>query len=189
MDAPSICIRKFEKSDQEKVAVLFREVKQAYDDDPIIAIINDYFHNDKLGPNGDMSDIFKHYMDHDDSIKKCFWVAENEEKEIVGMVGAIPSIVYDPTEYIEVVRMRVSDKVRRSGVGTALLNELESYGKANGYKYVNLTTLVGMKMAVSFYQHHNYIIQRVEVEPPIVTPLSDVLICPEVAHLLKPLQQ
>jgi GNAT superfamily N-acetyltransferase len=180
-----LVIRQFEKDDQDQVVELFWEGKKAYDD-PIVAFLNTHFATEKTGPNGDMSDIFKHYVDHDDTVKKNFWVAVQGSK-IVGMVGAIPSTVDDPNDCLELVRMTVSSSVRRSGVGTGLVKQLEQYSRDNNFKYVNLTTLVRMKMALSFYESLGYELQYTKIEATINTPLFPQPVEVDVAFLKKAL--
>lgn len=178
-----IIVRQFAKEDQDQVVTLFWEGKRAYAD-PIVSFLNNHFATEKAGPNGDISDIYKHYIEHDNTIKKNFWVAA-QGSNIVGMVGAIPSTQHDPNESLELVRMTVSSSVRRSGVGTRLVKQFEQYARENGFKYVNLSTLTNMKAAVSFYESLGYELQYTKIDFTIETPLFPEPVIVDVSYLKK----
>eukprot|EP00981_Chlorochromonas_danica_P002863 scaffold564_cov172-Ochromonas_danica.AAC.8 len=164
-----IIIRKFEESDQEEVAFLYRHAFQCYQGDiPEIAFCTNWFIEDKLKEGGDMASVYQSYITNSDP-KKCFWVAvdvtqassnDNDNTAgkgvIVGCVGCLPSTEFDPTQYLELVRMTVHPQYQGYDIGKRLLAALFEWGKQWGFQFINLTTLDGMKPAVRFYQKNGF---------------------------------
>lgn len=168
-----IIIRKFEESDQEEVASLYRHAFQCYQTEeiaiPEIAFCTNWFIEDKLKEDGDMATIYQSYIIHSEP-KKCFWVAVDmtpacndntgpgvdKKGRIVGCVGCLPSTEFDPSQYLELVRMTVHPKYQGYDIGKRLLTALFEWGQQWGFQFVNLTTLDGMKPAVRFYQKNGF---------------------------------
>lgn len=97
------------------------------------------FVKDKLKPDGDMSNINAVFMAKMAEGKGCFWVAELEGN-IVGFVGATETTKYTQ-DHIELVRMFVLPTCRKMAIGRKLINALEIWAKAAGYKNIYLSTL------------------------------------------------
>ncbi|HEX7696167.1 MAG TPA: N-acetyltransferase [Candidatus Acidoferrum sp.] len=58
-----------------------------------------------------------------------------------------------------IITLDVSERQRRSGVGTALLRQLESNLSARGVRSVLLETAIDNEAAVAFWQRHGYRIE------------------------------
>ena len=58
-----------------------------------------------------------------------------------------------------IITLDVSERQRRSGVGTALLRQLESNLSARGVRSVLLETAIDSEAAVAFWQRHGYRIE------------------------------
>ncbi|HXM93636.1 MAG TPA: N-acetyltransferase [Candidatus Dormibacteraeota bacterium] len=75
------------------------------------------------------------------------------------IAGFIVSEENPPLAHI--ITLDVSEKHRRSGVGTALLVKLESNLAARGVRTILLETAIDNAAAVAFWQRHGYGIQAV----------------------------
>lgn len=144
-----ISIRTFEPTDQAEVAALYLSGQDSHVGIPVAGECYHWFVNEKLKPDGDMSNIEKVYMS--DPSKGCFWVAVLDNK-IVGCVGALP---YTGTrfgaDHAELIRMFVSPDIRKRSLGARLISVYEDWAKANGYKHVYLTTLAAFAGANILY--------------------------------------
>ncbi len=58
-----------------------------------------------------------------------------------------------------IITLDVAEKMRRSGIGTALLQKLESNLSARGVRSVLLETAIDNEAAVAFWQRHGYRIE------------------------------
>lgn len=83
-----------------------------------------------------------------------FWVVtpEDDASLIVGMVG----LEAKPNREGELRRMSVKRDYRRYGIGRMLLNHLERWAAANGFRKVWLTTGAVMDKARVFYESNGY---------------------------------
>ena len=146
-----ISIRKFEQGDQESVVDLFCKGLTSYRVNDLISRLQCWFIQDKLKVGGDMHDIYSYFLspgDHqDEASDRCFWVATSGERSnIVGCVGCkkyenrhAPRSGTDGDvdeedtckgdNYLELIRMSVSDSYRGMGIGSQLVSTLEHFGK------------------------------------------------------------
>lgn len=147
----AVFVRSFAKSDQVDVADMYRTGINDYSTTEITEIIK-WFLLDKLKPDGDMNNVHENFMK---SNKSHFFVAEFNNK-IVGCVAVVPSTTHSD-EYAEIKRMFVSPTVRKMGVGSKILSHLELWAKSEGYKHINLSTLVKQDLAVNLYKRNGYI--------------------------------
>ncbi len=164
-----VLIRSYESGDQSEVEDLYRNGMNAYAHIPIICDCTKWFVEDKLKIGGDMHDIQAYYMNNNSNIKRHFWVALSNNK-IVGCVGVIPSTTYSE-EYAELVRMSVSSACRNMGIGTKLLNKLVEWSKNENYKFINLSTLKQMNLAMVMYQRNGFILDK-EIEFDISSKIN-----------------
>ncbi len=58
-----------------------------------------------------------------------------------------------------IITLDVAEKLRRNGIGTALLQHLESNLSARGVRSVLLETAIDNEAAVAFWQRHGYRIE------------------------------
>jgi len=58
-----------------------------------------------------------------------------------------------------IITLDVAEKMRRNGIGTALLQQLESNLSARGVRSVLLETAIDNEAAVAFWQRHGYRIE------------------------------
>jgi [ribosomal protein S18]-alanine N-acetyltransferase len=75
----------------------------------------------------------------------------------VHIAGFVLSEENPPLAHI--ITLDVAEKQRRSGVGTALLQQLESNLSARGVRSVLLETAINNEAAVAFWQRHGYRIE------------------------------
>ena len=77
-----------------------------------------------------------------------FWVAESEQREIIGMVG----VQHHDEGSGEIRRLRVRQDVRRRGVGSQLLEAAIKFCKDRGYLKVALDTFVEREAALKLFE-------------------------------------
>lgn len=80
----------------------------------------------------------------------CF-VAESED-EIVGMALVYPRYSTWKGPIIHLEDLIVTEKIRGSGLGTALLNEVVKYGNELGVKRINWEVIDWNDPAIAFYE-------------------------------------
>lgn len=72
--------------------------------------------------------------------------------EVIGTVG----LTIHNKEEGELRRMNVSEKYRRTGIATMLIQKLESYSKDIGIKRISLSTSNIFTPAVNLYKKNGY---------------------------------
>lgn len=80
-----------------------------------------------------------------------FWVA-TENNDVIGYIGM--SVVIDEGYIFNVA---VDDTHRKKGVGTALINELVTYGKKNNFSFITLEVRESNVTAQSLYSKFGFI--------------------------------
>ena len=153
-------VRKFELADQSEVASLYRSGMNGYQAYPITGQCYAWFVNDKLKPEGDMSNIQSVFMSNAEEKKSCFWVAVDEGK-IVGCVGAVPTTKYTD-DHIELVRMFVSPECRKKTIGYKLVETLEVWARDAGFKKIYLSTLADLVEPNHFYPKCGFVLTEEE---------------------------
>ena len=142
-----VIIRQFQPQDQQRCIELFTNGLCSYKTPPLDRI-QPIFVEMKL--NSDMGNIQQNYIDEH---QHNFWVAELNGL-VVGCVGAWPDS--NAIESLELIRMSVDASVRRKGVATLLIRQVERFALAEGFSKVSLATLVMMSAACSFYERCGY---------------------------------
>ena len=142
-----VIIRQFQPQDQQRCIELFTNGLCSYKTPPLDRI-QPIFVEMKL--NSDMGNIQQYYMDKH---QHNFWVAELNGI-VVGCVGACPDV--NNIGSLELIRMSVDTSVRRKGVATLLIRQVENFATENGFIKVSLTTLVMMLAACAFYERCGY---------------------------------
>lgn len=179
----SIVIREFESRDARAVVELFvygKTYDNSHNDDKT-RWLNIWFAMDKTKPDSDMSNIEEYYMKSSDE-HLCFWVAENiSTGEIVGSIATTKCIyadltdtgeamppsncsyihsdfnrIFKPSNCLELIRLTVSDRYQRRGIGNMLVAAVEKHAVKLGYTTIYLTTLTGMVGAYNFYTKRNF---------------------------------
>jgi len=92
---------------------------------------------------------------------KCYLAIEND-KAIGLIMGTIPP--YDENDYLdytcprrgEITELIVTQKVRSSGVGKALMEAMEAYFKEQGCEWVHVDVFAYNKNAIDFYSRRGY---------------------------------
>lgn len=97
----------------------------------------------------------------EDNNGKCFIAVENN-KAIGLIMGTI--IKYEDYDYLdykcpksgEITELIVTQKIRSSGVGKALMNKLEDYFKSVGCEYIFVDIFAYNKNGINFYNKQGY---------------------------------
>lgn len=158
MTTDDVVIREFQACDQEQVHALYSIAMNGYLHIPIAGQCYAWFVEDKLKPEGDMSNVQRIYMG--DKAKGNFWVASFDGK-IVGCVGAVPTSKYSP-DHIELVRMFVSPECRKKSVGAKLVEALEVWAKCSGFEHIYLSTLGALEEPNFFYPKQGFVLAEAE---------------------------
>ncbi|WP_106917418.1 GNAT family N-acetyltransferase [Chryseobacterium aurantiacum] len=95
--------------------------------------------------NGDDHEFFDQF-NKIDTIKNCIVVYIDEAP---AACGAFKEFSMDT---VEIKRMFTNPKFRKKGLGTTIVNELEDWAKALGYKKAVLETSQDLKNAISVYE-------------------------------------
>ena len=90
----------------------------------------------------DIDDIERVYMKRPGN---HFWVAENKQGEVVGMVGVQR---YEEERAGQIRRLRVAQDHRRRGIGSALLEAALKFCQENNYLKVTLESYVDREAAI-----------------------------------------
>ena len=171
-----VIIRQFRPQDQQRCIELFTTGLCSYKTPPH-DIINPWFVEEKL--KTDMGNIQQYYIDKH---QHNFWVAELNGI-VVGCVGARPDI-NNAIESLELIRMSVDVSVRRKGVATLLIRQVENFATENGFTKVVLDTGLMMSAACAFYERCGYTRKETSIwEPGKVKFGIDVYVQPFVKKL------
>lgn len=103
------------------------------------------------GLNDDLLDIQKNYFRKGD----MFWLALDENNRVIGSIGFNKN---KNKKDVTLHRLFVKCNLKRSGIGTALLQTAEDYIKSNGKKTIYLNLGIGDEWFESraFYTKHGY---------------------------------
>lgn len=145
-----VIVRQFRPPDQARCAELFAAGLTSYKAPPM-DVIQPWFVGQKL--RDDMRDIQTSYIDVGEASNKNFWVAELDDA-VVGCVAATPD--EKDEQSLELIRMSVDTSIRRRGVGSLLVRQVEEFAKARGFRRVKISTLVTMDAACSLYEKCGY---------------------------------
>jgi ribosomal protein S18 acetylase RimI-like enzyme len=113
----------------------------------------------KVMKGRDMGDIYTNWV-----LKqgRKFWVATDSNGEVVGAIGLRTHLDSDFKPLAEhegeVLRMTVSNKHRRRGIGLKLLNEVEKEARSIGIKRMTLVT--ASAPAMMFYEKSGYAVKE-----------------------------
>jgi ribosomal protein S18 acetylase RimI-like enzyme len=133
---PPVRLRAFAPGDAEVCRVLFREAaldgSYPADDDP-----------------QDIDDIGGYYLASPGSY---FWVAENADGEVVGMIG----VRRHEAGMGEIRRLRVRQDHRRRGIGSQLLEAAIDFCNQHGYLKIELDTYIDREPAIRLFQKFHF---------------------------------
>jgi len=105
-----------------------------------------------IAPNdtgADIDDITSAYMRSPDN---HFWVAENMEGEIVGIIG----VQQDEPGIGEIRRLRVRQDSRRRGVGSALMETAIKFCRERQFLKITLDTFMERDMALHLFEKFHF---------------------------------
>ncbi|CAL8339488.1 unnamed protein product [Lota lota] len=110
----------------------------------------------------DMQDIAASFMAQPDD---CFWVAETVGKgKVVGMVAVVAK-KNGAERYGELFRMIISPAIRRTGLGSRMVQTVLDFCKQRGMSKVTLDTSSTQTAAIALYQKMGFKHSSVELEP------------------------
>lgn len=98
----------------------------------------------------DLDDIESVYMH---TSGNHFWVAENENGEVVGMVGVQH---YEEESAGQIRRLRVAHDHLRRGIGTALVEAALKFCQENQYLKVTLDTFMEREPAIQMFRKFRF---------------------------------
>lgn len=101
----------------------------------------------------DLDQIATTYMGNPGS---CFWVAENRQHQIVGMIGVQH---YDEGK-AEIRRLRVRGDHRGQGIGSELVQTALRFCIDQGYLQVTLDTYMDRGAAITLFEKHRFKLSR-----------------------------
>lgn len=84
-----------------------------------------------------------------------YFVAENEEGEVVGGCGLYPTKGL-PQGHVELVKLYLNEKARGRGLGRALMERCHQWARENGLTHVYLETMDELRSALILYQSLGY---------------------------------
>jgi ribosomal protein S18 acetylase RimI-like enzyme len=96
----------------------------------------------------DLDDISTVYMKPGNH----FWVAENEQGRIVGMIG----VQHHEAATGEVRRLRVAGDQRRRGIGSALVETALKFCQDNHYLKITLDTFMEREPAINLFRKFRF---------------------------------
>lgn len=106
----------------------------------------------KLAPNDtglDIDDIPAAYLRSPDN---HFWVAENEQGEVVGIIG----VQQDEPGIGEIRRLRVRQDSRRRGVGSGLMETAIKFCRERQFLKITLDTFMDRALALRLFERFHF---------------------------------
>lgn len=98
-------------------------------------------------------EIFNEDLNEYLSLGGNFWIAINDNNDVIGTIGAKKL----NHEALELKRIYVHKDYRGKGLAHELLNTFEYFARLGNYKYLKLSTRSNMERAISFYRKHSFI--------------------------------
>lgn len=138
------------------MAVFVRKIKES-DNPHIEAIIKNSlqeFGVDKPGTafyDISTTQMFQTYT----GVKTTYFVAENEDGEILGGAGIFPTEGLEK-DTCELVKMYISATSRGTGIARPLYDACESFARSVGFEKIYLETMHELEKAVSIYEHFGF---------------------------------
>jgi len=117
-----------------------------------VALYQDALLGGKLAENDtglDIDDIENAYMK---APGNHFWVAEDEQGAIVGMIG----VQHHDEGTGEIRRLRVKPEVRRKGIGTRLVETALRFCHEHGYLKITLDTFMEREPAIKLFEKFRF---------------------------------
>ncbi|ASV29786.1 GNAT family N-acetyltransferase [Maribacter cobaltidurans] len=136
-------IRPSQKEDMPQVLKLIQELAVFEKEDNVVEVTVSDLERSGFGPE-------KHFH--------CF-VAENEDV-VVGMALVYPRYSTWKGPIIHLEDLIVTENMRGSGLGTALLNEVVKYGRNLGVKRISWEVLDWNEPAIDFYKSKGADVKR-----------------------------
>jgi ribosomal protein S18 acetylase RimI-like enzyme len=106
----------------------------------------------KIAPNdtgADIDDIEAAYMRSPDN---HFWVAENMQGEVIGIIG----VQQDEPGIGEIRRLRVRQDSRRRGVGSALMETAIKFCRERQFLKITLDTFIERELALRLFEKFHF---------------------------------
>jgi ribosomal protein S18 acetylase RimI-like enzyme len=106
----------------------------------------------KIAPNdtgADIDDIEAAYMRSPDN---HFWVAENQQGEVIGIIG----VQQDEPGIGEIRRLRVRQDSRRRGVGSALMETAIKFCRERQFLKITLDTFIERDLALRLFERFHF---------------------------------
>lgn len=104
----------------------------------------------------DIDDIYNVYIRPSGN---GFWVADNRQGEVVGMIG----VQHHDEGVGEVRRLRVKQDHQRRGIGTKLLEKAIGFCEDNGYLKITLDTYVGRLPAIRLFEKFGFRLDHAKI--------------------------
>lgn len=127
-----VVIRSFESRDQDAARQL------------ILAGLGEHFGWIDETRNPDLDDIAAHYIKRGDT----FLIAEMD-----GRLVGTGALLTETADIGRIVRMSVSRRYRRNGIGRSLVSHLVNIAKGKGFAQVRVSTDHGWEDAIGLYRH------------------------------------
>ena len=99
--------------------------------------------------NEDLLDIQGNYFDKGD----MFWIALDDDKRVVGMVGTTTTTESD----MWLRRFYVKPSLKKNGLGSAMLSVVEDYAKSKGIEIIHTRFAEDYVEALQFYSAKGFI--------------------------------
>jgi putative acetyltransferase len=87
--------------------------------------------------------------------KTAYFVAENEQGEILGGAGIFPTEGLE-ADTCELVKMYISASSRGTGIARPLYEACETFAREVGFQKIYLETMHELSKAVSIYEHFGF---------------------------------
>lgn len=133
-------IRPIEKTDQEALAALIRQVFEEYGA-PLVNTVYDDPHT-------------RHVFDTVQGANAGYWVVE-EDGEVLGGCGFYPTEGL-PQGYAELVKLYLSPKARGKGFGSKLFSLAIDGARRAGYSHLYIESFPEFSDAVKMYERHGF---------------------------------
>jgi ribosomal protein S18 acetylase RimI-like enzyme len=146
-------IRGYDSRDREGVIRLFREFMEELTPPRLASEFRAYI---EAAIREELGRIEDYYLSRP---RQGFWIAEEEERVVAGMVG----LERHSDDTAELRRMAVAAAHRRRGIGRRLLRTAETFARAQAYATMVLSTSELQVPAMRLYESSGYRRTRSEV--------------------------
>ena len=116
----------------------------------------------QLGYPSTVGQLEKRFRALDGAPDSALFVAETAEGVVVGWAHVISRVLIESDPFAELMGLVVDASARRHGVGESLMNSVEGWAAAHGYRSIRIRSNSARTEARPFYEKMGYTVRKTQ---------------------------